>query len=253
MSLCGGEVILKKIAILLRVYGYLHWHYLRKILPRTSPQLFNNVPTGRWNRIGDALLPSPYNRERRNRPTYETGLCIALRAALSPGNRVVIVGGGHGITTALCAQIVGTTGSVDLFEGSAKHCTKVKKLLERSHLLDRVRINHAIVARNIAVYPGEIATTTVEPEKLPECDVLELDCEGAERDILDGLLIRPSHIIVETHGIHGAPSRLIEEKLREMGYEVVPLGVAEVDKAPYCLENDIMVLWGRPGTTRALG
>jgi hypothetical protein len=38
----------------------------------------------------------------------------------------------------------------------------------------------------------------VTPAELPECDVLELNCEGSEIGILRNMTIRPRAIAVET-------------------------------------------------------
>jgi hypothetical protein len=46
----------------------------------------------------------------------------------------------------------------------------------------------------------------ISPAELPECDILELDGEGAESLILRNMTIRPRVIAVETHGVYGAPT-----------------------------------------------
>jgi hypothetical protein len=63
-------------------------------------------------------------------------------------------------------------------------------------------------ARRINVYgdPSQLATLVVAPVELPGCDVLELDCEGAEIVILRDMTIRPR--VVEEWGI--AEPRLSE-------------------------------------------
>jgi hypothetical protein len=62
---------------------------------------------------------------------------------------------------------------------------------------------------------------------LPECDVLVLDCEGAEVDILTQMDIWSDVVIVETHGIFDAPAKKIREILVEKGYKVLSKDVAE--------------------------
>ena len=60
------------------------------------------------------------------------------------------------------------------------------------------------------------------PSELRDCEVLVLDCEGAERDILNQRdLNRPRVIIVETHSYLGSPEDVIEDLLRDAGYQVV--------------------------------
>lgn len=63
---------------------------------------------------------------------------------------------------------------------------------------------------------------TLEPSALPECEVLELDCEGAEVGIIKNLNIRPRMIFVEVH-----PTKLttdateVNEQLKQKGYHIV--------------------------------
>jgi len=76
---------------------------------------------------------------------------------------------------------------------------------------------------------GDCAAATVAPESLPECDVLEIDAEGAETAILRWLEIRPRVIVVEAHAHRGAPA----EKVRELSgqrYEVVDRQVEDPEK-----------------------
>jgi hypothetical protein len=42
----------------------------------------------------------------------------------------------------------------------------------------------------------------VRPQFLPQADVIEMDCEGAELEIIENLSIRPRVITVETHSNH---------------------------------------------------
>jgi hypothetical protein len=72
--------------------------------------------------------------------------------------------------------------------------------------------------------------------------VLELDCEGAEIDILQAMIVRPRVILVETHGLYGAPSALVTSLLEQRNYTVSPRGVAESRVQVYCEEHDIRVV-----------
>jgi hypothetical protein len=86
--------------------------------------------------------------------------------------------------------------------------------------------------------------TTVHPSELPSCDILELDCEGAEIGILRDMTIQPRVIAVETHGFLGAPTSAARELLEARGYHVQDLGWAEPRVLNACVENDIRVLVG---------
>jgi hypothetical protein len=82
------------------------------------------------------------------------------------------------------------------------------------------------------------------PSELPPCNVLELDCEGAEVEILRELTIQPRVILVETHGLFGAPTDLVASLLKKRGYIVSDRGLAEPREGDYCTKNDIRVLLG---------
>jgi hypothetical protein len=105
-------------------------------------------------------------------------------------------------------------------------------------------VKHAVVGEAIGVYGAadELATLVVPPSELPECDVLELDCEGAEIMILRNMRLRPRVIAVETHGVNGAPSKLVTEILEQLDYAVEDYGIAEPRVAQECEDYDIRVL-----------
>jgi hypothetical protein len=71
-----------------------------------------------------------------------------------------------------------------------------------------------------------------------------LDCEGAEVEILRELVIQPRAILVETHGLNGAPTDLVASLLEKRGYVVSHRAVAEPRLADHCTRYDIRVLLG---------
>ena len=107
--------------------------------------------------------------------------------------------------------------------------------------------SHAVVGEAIAVYgvPDQLSTLVVSPAELPECDILELDCEGAESLILRNMAIRPRVIAVETHGVYGAPTRVVKELLEKLDYAVEEWGIAEPRVSEECEANDIRILVGK--------
>jgi hypothetical protein len=163
------------------------------------------------------------------------------------GDRVTVVGGGEGVTAVVAAQAVGETGSVVCFEGSGWGVRKVMATGIRNKVSRRLTVKHAVVGKAIDVYgdPGQLSTLVVAPAELPESDVLELDCEGAEIVILRNMTIRPRVIVVETHGFYGAPTVVVKELLEELDYTVEEWGVAEPRLSEICETNDIRVLLGK--------
>ena len=77
-----------------------------------------------------------------------------------------------------------------------KVCPKGQGHAARTKVSKRLTVNHAIVGEAISVYgaPEDLAPRVVTPADLPECDVLALDCEGAEI-----LLLRQSEISSESN------------------------------------------------------
>ena len=86
-------------------------------------------------------------------------------------------------------------------------------------------VDHAIVAEKtggIRFDEGHDAKI-MSPRELPDCDVLNMDCEGAELPILEHMTVRPRVILVETHSQFGSPKQKILELLDNKGYDVVDI------------------------------
>jgi tRNA A58 N-methylase Trm61 len=154
------------------------------------------------------------------RPEYERELVTAIRRSVSSGDDVTIIGGGWGVSTVVAARLVGSTGSVTTYEGGAEQVKHVRETVRLNCVPDRVTLNHAVVGKAKRVF-SEQAEVVVDPGDLSDTDVLILDCEGAEVDILDGMDIRPSTVVVEAHPMYDAPCRVVRKVLEDIGYEIV--------------------------------
>lgn len=164
-------------------------------------------------------------------PEFEDGTSTALRRRVRRGDDVVVVGGGHGITTVVAARMTHFEGSVTTFEANSEMLETLERTVRVNRVEDLVTLKHA------AIGPvGEGSKETFGPPdgdrrgpaEIPDCDVLELDCEGSELDILDGLEARPRAIVVETHEPIGVPSEEVAAALADLGYRVenrVPAGL----------------------------
>jgi len=226
-----------------RAIAYAYRRGVRPYFPAREPVHHAGIPTGCDRKWSDQIVPTswiPY--EYMDRPDYEAALVAGLNEAVRPGDSVVIVGGGFGVTTVVAALRTGSSGTVECFEGSKKYVGLVQQTLARNRITN-VSVHHAIMAKPIHVYSGEIGTI-LAPSQLPSCDVLELDCEGAEADILREMIIHPRVVLVETHGVRGAPTNLIGSLLEKRGYTVFDRGLAEPCDANHCIKNDIRVLLG---------
>jgi Protein-L-isoaspartate(D-aspartate) O-methyltransferase (PCMT) len=237
-----------KAGLVHQAVGLAYQRLIRSWLPG-RPLVYAGIPVSYDRKWGDAVVPPGwrpdvgYETGYTDEPGYEVALISALNESVRPGDRVVVVGGGVGVTAVIAANLAGSSGTVVCFEGSKQYVRHIQETASRNRVSNIV-VKHAIVSKPIAVYGkasdfGEV----VSPDQLPECDVLELDCEGAEVDILRNMAIRPRVIIVETHGAYGAPTSLVDSTLKELGYAVRNLGLAEPRIEDVCTEKDIQVLF----------
>lgn len=227
-----------------RAFSYFYKNYLRPMMPESDRIHYAGVLVGR-RRIGDWLVPKLYNPPQiDSEPGYEEALIKALNAHVQPSDKIVVVGAGVGVTCVVAARNAGPDGAVTCFEGDAAGCSSLARVAELNGVGDRIKIHHAVVGKAIGVYGNSVANRIVRPVDLPDCDVLELDCEGAEICILSEMTIRPRIIAVETHGFLGAPTAEVRRLLEQIGYSVEDFGYAEPRYAEVCTRNDIRVLVG---------
>jgi hypothetical protein len=219
---------------------------VRPLLPASAPVRYSGIPVPIDRRIGDRFLSTllgPFGIE--DVPDYESALVAGLNRHVRAGDMVVIVGGGIGVTATVAARRAAPNGRVVCFEGGAEAFRRTGETVALNGMAARATIRHAIVGPAIDI-PGEVGNAgRVDPEDLPQCDLLELDCEGAEIEILSRMKIRPRTILVETHGVFGAPAASVAGLLQAKGYGVSDLGPAEPRLAAFCETNDIRVLCGR--------
>jgi hypothetical protein len=156
-------------------------------------------------------------------PEKEGGIVSSHEKVTQSGNNVVVVvGGGNGITAVRAARIVGETGEVTIYEGGKEAVDKTRNVIKMNGIANQCECHHAIVGDKRNVYGGESTTADIiSPDKIPDCDVLEMDCEGSEIDILSELSIQPRAIIAELHpwNFQEPPDTLLEI-LTERGYEI---------------------------------
>jgi len=163
-------------------------------------------------------------------PDTEKELVASVRAHVRSGEDVVVVGGGYGVSTVWNARKVGDDGSVVAFEPGADAVETVRQTIEMNGVDHVADVEWAAVGPEVSVRGTTAGADAVPPEDVPDCDVLEMDCDGAEIDILDGLTIEPRLIIVETHGVFGTPEDAVREKLAARGYEVIERNVHDEDE-----------------------
>ena len=215
------------------VSRYIYGNYLTQ-LPLLDSPTYNGV----------TVRISHFPWEDSSEPQYESALVDGLEKHVRTGDTVVIVGGGYGVTAVRAAKKVSKQGKVIVFEGSRTHVRKTRETARLNSVGDIIEVNHRIVGPAKAVYgdDNEENIQRIQPYELPECDVLELDCEGAEIEILRNLPQKPREILVETHGVYDAPTDQVCSILGNMSYEIRSENIAEKNKEEFCVENDIRVL-----------
>ena len=224
------------ITLVKRSFKYGYDTYIRTLLPKRTVS-YNGIPV--WgSRLGDSIIPW----QSRDIPGYESALVNGIQQYVETDDTIVVVGGGWGVSTISAVRECGENGQVITFEGGRQTIERVKETVQLNNDSDQVSIRHAIVGENISLRGDSEGAEEVSASELPECDVLVLDCEGAEIGILEEMEIRPRAVIVETHGLFNSPERKVREKLVEAGYKPENSEIAENRHREFCEENSIYVI-----------
>jgi protein-L-isoaspartate O-methyltransferase len=231
-----------------RGIAYAYRRGVRPWLPG-KPVHYAGIPICHDRKWGDRLVPITWAPvPRGDEPDFEATLVAGLNETVGSGDSVVIVGAGLGVTAVVAALRAGPLGKVECFEGSKQYVNYARQTAARNKVTN-VSVHHAVVAKSIFVYgDGSDVGAAMSPSKLPSCNVLQLDCEGAEVEILRELTSQPRILLVETHGLLGAPTDLVASLLVKRGYVVSDRGLAEARLGDYCAKSDNRVLLGTRAT-----
>ncbi|WP_227353961.1 FkbM family methyltransferase [Haladaptatus salinisoli] len=185
-------------------------------------------PDVRTRVMNGVAVPSVEPEEGRDdHPDHERASIRSLRRLVRPGDSVVVVGGGWGVSTVVAARMTHFEGDVTTFEPTSRMLETIERTVEVNRVADLVTLEHAAIGEFAGEELwGEADGARRSPDAIPDCDVLELDCEGAELDILRSLEIDPRVIVVETHDHLGSPPEEVSAALDRLGYEVVAEGTA---------------------------
>jgi len=197
---------------------YLYENSIRSFLPTTGKIYYNGIPV-REVKVLDSVIPGAHPGPEI--PKYEEPLVDAIESHVEEGDTVVEIGGGNGVGTAYSAKTAGETGGVHCYEGTKTNLESVRKTIALNGLQDRVTLHHAVVGPDISLVGVRGSPDELHPSQLTDCDVLVLDCEGAEKAILSEMDVRPRKVIVETHGHKDSGSDKVEGVLGGHGYTKV--------------------------------
>jgi len=162
-------------------------------------------------------------------PDFEFESVRQLTDAISPGDRVVIVGGGRGVTAVHAAQA--NAFHVRIYEAGYKQVQLCRDTAKRNGVDYQISVEHAVIGDDVNVWGKTSGARRISPSDLPPCDVLELDCEGAEVEICRNLGPRPESIIIECHPQYGASKSKVRESLPDE-YIVTRSVIDEYDDLP---------------------
>jgi hypothetical protein len=201
--------------------------YVRERLPRKIG-VYNGVP------VRDRALLDVTDEQ----PEYEGPLVSGIERTVRTGDSVVVVGGGRGVSTVIAARAVGPSGDVTVYEGSREQYDRVEETVRLNRVADRVSVNFEVVGDAVSLWGEGGRAEGTDPEDLPACDVLVLDCEGAEKQVVSDLTTPPSTVVVETHGDLGVAPEDMIKTLESRGYDVT-------DREAEVPERGIVILTAR--------
>lgn len=221
-------------------FGYVYNRTVWPFLPETDEWVqFNGVDVRR-RRLGDAYMPIPTLGSDLH-IDYETILGDAIRDNVSPGDSVIEVAGGIGVTATIAARQVGTAGEVLTIEGSTEQAREARATVERNGVDDRVTVRNTIVGTSTASVRAsthdDVPMTTVA--ELPSSDVLIIDCDGCEYELLEALeTVAPKRVIVEHHAVLNVdPSIPYEPKRIQSMIEAREYSIIDTYRQPMEAKN----------------
>lgn len=163
--------------------------------------------------------------DRQYELDYKPVAISAIHDNIKSGDNVLEIGAGRGVFSVEAAR---TGGEVTAFEASASQCTLARLTAKANGFQDAIDIQHVCVGdpEGCNVY-GEVGNAQIIlVQNLPECDVMLMDCEGAEYMIIGWMGNQPNRIIVETHPNMGGQTGEILDLLNKQGYD--PVSVEEM-------------------------
>jgi hypothetical protein len=146
-------------ALTRRSIAYAYRRGVRPYLPSREPVRYAGVPICYDRKLGDHLVPTSWVPEEvTDEPGYEATLIALLIETIRPGDSVVVIGGGLGVTAVVAALRAGPSGTVQCFEGSKQHVRLAQQTATRNRLFN-IRIHHAVVAKS-----DRISTSATQPD-----------------------------------------------------------------------------------------
>lgn len=130
----------------------------------------------------------------------EAGVYLSQLRVINPNYSVLAVGLGSGSTMLTALKILDSDGHYTVVEASGKTIESIKPILIVNGIENKQNWNiiHAYAGINTSGIYGISSEECIDINVF-DFSVLELDCEGAEFEILKNLTKKPKYIIVELH------------------------------------------------------
>lgn len=153
---------------------------------------------------------------------HKSGMVEQIDATVQPGDEVVEIGSGFGVLTVRSARAATRSGRVYGYEAAKDRIEQGRETLRLNDVDGFASIEHAIVGAAGDVFGEPADADRIAVENLPPCDVLVTDCDGGERHILSALTrsTAPRGVVIESHGMHGASTEWVLNRLEELGLSI---------------------------------
>ncbi|MCS4193417.1 hypothetical protein GGP50_001638 [Salinibacter ruber] len=161
---------------------------------------------------------SPYPIE--DNENYEKDEVDAIRKYCNEGDTVIIIGGGLGVSAIHASKKVGRAGKVIVYEQSRDSYRVILDTINENETESSIdvicsAVGHSGDSNFTPDVPGNVKITN--PQDIPRANVIEMDCEGAEKEIIKSLKKMPDKILVETHNNHDDVKKILQSK----GYNII--------------------------------
>jgi len=195
-------------------------------MPQVGHFKFNGVAVpGR--RLFDGLMPSKWWSLPGNKPNYEHTEVEGIKQYVGEDDEVFVIGGGFGVTSVHAAN--NTSGKVTVVEANLERYQNLKGTFDANDVSDQIQTLFGYLG-DLHIDLGDSNIPMIAYQDIPKADVWDMDCEGAEIEILQNLPYYPSTILVETHDNHD----VVVELLQELGYEILEVVDDGVGQSPIC-------------------
>ena len=164
-------------------------------------------------------------------PEYKDSSVSRIRSRVDSGDGIVIVSCRRKGSSVAAAHRTRSERSVTTY--NAERYESAVETITLDEITNIIDIEHAIVGEVVGLADPPRGAAALPPAELPDCDVLVLDCEGAEIGILKSIDQLPRVLIVDTDTFLDSPEGDVRATLEDMDYEVVDRGVEVEEMGVY--------------------